>query len=57
MTDIEKAGGFVMGLFANVAKLGLAKKGFDTLRKPENQRKIKDAAASIKAKRNKGTSH
>jgi len=57
VTDIEKAGGFVMGLFANVAKLGLAKKGFDTLRKPENQRKIKDAAASIKAKRNKGTSH
>ncbi len=44
-----------MGLFANAAKLGLAKKGIDTLRKPENQRKLKDAAASIRAKRGKGT--
>ncbi len=44
-----------MGLFASAAKLGLAKKGIDALRKPENQRKLKDAAASIKAKRSKGT--
>ncbi|MBA2443883.1 MAG: hypothetical protein H0V49_00930 [Nocardioidaceae bacterium] len=44
-----------MGLFANVAKLGIAKKAFDELRKPENQRKLKEAAANIKAKRSKGT--
>lgn len=44
-----------MGLFANVAKLGLAKKGFDTLRKPENQAKIKNAVASMRAKRSKST--
>ncbi|MDQ3480897.1 MAG: hypothetical protein M3423_06140 [Actinomycetota bacterium] len=44
-----------MGLFASAAKLGLAKKGIDAIRKPENQRKLKDAAASIKAKRAKGS--
>ncbi len=43
-----------MGLFATVAKLGLAKKAYDELRKPENQRKLKEAVANIKAKRAKG---
>lgn len=45
-----------MGLFANLAKLGIAKKAFDELRKPENQRKLKEMAANVKAKRRKGTS-
>lgn len=40
-----------MGLFANIAKLGVAKKVLDAARKPENQRKIKDAVSRLRAKR------
>ncbi len=39
-----------MGLFSKVAKAGLAKKAFDEARKPENQAKLKRAAASVRAK-------
>jgi hypothetical protein len=42
-----------VGLFANVTKLGLAKKAFDVARKPENQAKVKGAISSIAAKRRK----
>lgn len=35
-----------MGLMANLAKLGVAKKLYDELKKPENQAKIKGAMSS-----------
>lgn len=35
-----------MGLIANLAKLGVAKKVYDELKKPENQAKIKNAVSS-----------
>ncbi len=35
-----------MGLIANFAKLGVAKKIYDELKKPENQAKIKSAVSS-----------
>lgn len=35
-----------MGLIANFAKLGVAKKVYDELKKPENQAKIKSAVSS-----------
>lgn len=47
-----------MGIMANIAKLGVAKKAYDEMRKPENQAKIKSAVSSAKAKaqsRGKGT--
>lgn len=47
-----------MGFMANIAKLGVAKKAYDEMRKPENQAKIKSAVSSAKAKaqsRGKGT--
>jgi len=45
-----------MGLFSGLAKTGLAKKGYDEARKPENQRRIKDAVSSVRGKgRSKGT--
>jgi hypothetical protein len=39
-----------MGLMGNIAKLGIAKKAYDELRKPENQAKIKSAVSSAKTK-------
>jgi hypothetical protein len=39
-----------MGMLGNLAKLGLAKKGFDALRKPENQRRIKEGIAAVRTK-------
>lgn len=39
-----------MGFMANIAKLGIAKKAYDELRKPENQAKIKSAVSSVKSK-------
>ena len=41
-----------MKLMRNAALLGVAKKIYDESRKPENQRKIKEAMANVKAKRN-----
>ncbi|HYO31885.1 MAG TPA: hypothetical protein VES21_03475 [Nocardioidaceae bacterium] len=41
-----------MGMFGKLAKLGLAKKGYDTLRKPENQRRIKEGIAAARTKAN-----
>lgn len=35
-----------MGLIANIAKLGVAKKIYDELKKPDNQAKIKSALSS-----------
>jgi hypothetical protein len=35
-----------MGLISNLAKLGVAKKVYDELKKPENQAKIKSAVSS-----------
>ena len=40
-----------MGLFGNIAKLGVAKKAFDTARKPENQARIKSALSKVASKR------
>ncbi len=40
-----------MGLFAAITRLGVAKKVFNTARKPENQQKIKDAVARLRARR------
>jgi hypothetical protein len=39
-----------MGLISNLAKLGVAKKVYDELKKPENQAKIKDAMSSASGK-------
>ncbi len=39
-----------MGLISKLGKSGLAKKGLDEARKPENQQKIKDAISSIRSK-------
>lgn len=44
-----------MGIMANLAKIGIAKKAFDEIRKPENQAKIKSAVSKVKD-RGKGTS-
>ena len=44
-----------MGFMANIAKLGLAKKAYDELKKPENQAKIKSAVSKAKS-RGKGPS-
>ncbi len=44
-----------MGLIRKVIAAGVVKKIYDEARKPENQRRIKDAIASVQAKR-KGTS-
>jgi hypothetical protein len=40
-----------MGLIKNIVALGIAKKVYDEARKPENQRRIKEAVDSLKAKR------
>ena len=42
-----------MGLISKVVKLGIAKKIYDEARKPENQRKAKDAYAKFQANRQK----
>ena len=41
-----------MGLMRKFVAAGVVKKLYDESRKPENQRRIKDAVASAKAKRN-----
>ncbi len=40
-----------MGLLSGLAKAGIAKKVVDEGRKPENQRKIKSAIASLRNKK------
>ena len=42
-----------MKLMRTAALVGVAKKVYDESRKPENQRRIKEAVASVKAKRAK----
>ena len=42
-----------MGLMSKVVKLGVAKKVYDEVRKPENQQKARDAYAKFQAKRQK----
>ena len=37
----------------NLVKLGIAKKIYDEARKPENQRRIKEAVASFKEKQSR----
>ncbi len=45
-----------MGIMSKVVKLGIAKKVYDEARKPENQKRIKDALSSVRGKgRSKGT--
>lgn len=44
-----------MGLIRNVVILGIAKKVYDESRKPENQRKIREAVASFKARQGRTT--
>ena len=43
-----------MGLMSKIVKLGIAKKVYDEARKPENQRRAKQAYASFQEKRAKG---
>lgn len=38
-----------MRLLRSAAAIGLAKKGFDILRKPENQRRIKNGIAALRS--------
>ena len=40
-----------MGLISSLAKVGIAKKLYDEARKPENQRRIKQAVSSFSDKR------
>ncbi len=42
-----------MKLLRTAALVGVAKKVYDESRKPENQRRIKEAVASVKEKRAK----
>jgi hypothetical protein len=39
-----------MGLLRTFAVAGIAKKVFDEARKPENQRKVKDAVAKVRSR-------
>jgi len=45
-----------MGLLSKAIKAGVAKKVFDEVSKPHNQRKIKDFVASMTNGRGKGSS-
>jgi hypothetical protein len=40
-----------MKILRTVAALGVAKKAYDVARKPENQRRIKEAVARLRAQR------
>lgn len=40
-----------MRLLRSAAAIGIAKKVYDEARKPENQRRVKEAAASLRARR------
>ena len=42
-----------MGLASKIVKIGIAKKLYDEARKPENQRKAKEAYAKFTASRQK----
>jgi hypothetical protein len=44
-----------MKLLRSAAAIGIAKRIYTEARKPENQRKIKQAVASMQARRSKGT--
>ena len=44
----------VMGILSKITKAGIAKKVVDQARKPENQRKIKDAVSKMSDKRKGG---
>ena len=44
-----------MKLMRTAAMAGVAKKVYDEARKPHNQQKIRDAVASVKARRSSGT--
>jgi hypothetical protein len=43
----------VMGLISKVVKLGIAKKVYDEVRKPQNQQKAREAYAKFQAGRQK----
>jgi hypothetical protein len=43
-----------MGLVSKIVKLGIAKKVYDEVRKPENQRRAKEAVAEFQEKRQRG---
>ncbi|MDQ3617023.1 MAG: hypothetical protein M3393_10485 [Actinomycetota bacterium] len=40
-----------MGILSKIVKVGIAKKVYDEVRKPENQQKLKQAVASFQEKR------
>lgn len=42
-----------MGMVSKIVKLGIAKKVYDEARKPENQRRIKEAVASFQDRQRK----
>ena len=46
-----------MKLLRSAAAIGLAKKLYDEARKPENQRRIREAVAKVQAKREHRRSH
>lgn len=43
-----------MGLFGALTKAGIARKVFNEARKPENQRRLKEAVANFQNKRKGG---
>jgi hypothetical protein len=42
-----------MGIMSKIVKLGVAKKIYDEARKPENQRRVKEAVSNFQDKRRK----
>jgi hypothetical protein len=48
--QVSRGYGPAMKLLRSAAAIGIAKKVYDEARKPENQRRMKDAAASLRAR-------
>ncbi len=46
-----------MGFFSGLIKVGLVTKAIDLARKPENQRRLKDAVAKVRDRKGKGGAH
>lgn len=46
-----------MGIMSKIVKIGIAKKVYDEARKPENQRKMKEAVAKVRGRGGKNRSH
>ncbi len=46
-----------MGMFSKLIKIGLVTKAIDLARKPENQRRLKDAVAKVRDRKGNGGAH